>query len=776
MPRFRMAYSGELLRRAGSLQELFRVPSRGRESFAREMTHENLVWMVLVLAGTMLWLSIHLIVDGFVGPAEGVGGGAAFYGCVVSACLVVACGVLLTIAALSWPRSPAEVRGIHGTVVLLGAGSIALWAGAVAGVESQVHNLSLALGLCVLITCFILHLPAWSLAVCMGLSLSSMVAMVHLLGAQPLSTLLRNLNLAGLLAFGILASRLVYATRIRSFVNAWRSADEIRRRKSLESALMSASRRLAEWASRADGDLRLSTERFQSLVRNSPDYILTLAADHRVLFCNRPIGGTAPEALVGRCWGDFLPGPARERVRGAVDRVFRERTTMALEHEMPGGVRWRCRLVPPVFSERTEEVILIGTDITEQRAVARRERELRERLLHAERLDSLGLLAGGVAHDLNNILGPVVGLPGVIRADLEPLKACAPESVETILVDLEVIQTSAIRASKIIEDLLALGRRGNYRMEPVDLHAVVQECLASADIQAAVRERGIACPACTPPPGRTLIRGSRSHVLRAVGNVVRNAVESCRDGNGRVTLETSFLHVAEPLAAWDGRVPPGDYVELTVRDNGIGIPAEMRKRIFEPFVSNKKQSGRSGSGLGLAIVHRIVQDHGGHILVDSEEGVGTTFRLLFRFLGAVESAEEDDDGGALVGGVEHVLVVEDDPAQRATACRMLRSLGYTVSVAANGREAVRLFAEQAHAGDSPYGVVVMDMVMEEDFDGLETLGSIRRLCPTQRLVVVSGFAQSERVLSAIALGAGWLPKPYDVGELADAVRDTLDRG
>jgi CheY-like chemotaxis protein len=233
---------------------------------------------------------------------------------------------------------------------------------------------------------------------------------------------------------------------------------------------------------------------------------------------------------------------------------------------------------------------------------------------------------------------------------------------------------------------------------------------------------------------------------------------------GEVTISVTRERVSRPVAGYE-TVEPGEYVVLRVRDTGIGIEEKDLDKLFQPFYT-KKEMGRSGTGLGLTVVYGVVHDHRGAIDLQSKVDRGTEFCLYFPV--TRESAPMADVRGEC-RGEEVVLVVDDLPEQRELASRLLSSLGYQVRTAENGRQAV------AYLEENDVDIVVLDMIMEESFDGLETYRHIARMRPNQKVVIASGFSESDRVKEAQELGAGqFVRKPYTMDNIGRAIRHELD--
>jgi nitrogen-specific signal transduction histidine kinase/ActR/RegA family two-component response regulator len=397
------------------------------------------------------------------------------------------------------------------------------------------------------------------------------------------------------------------------------------------------------------------------------------------------------------------------------------------------------------------------------------ERSVQERIATAKRMNALSVLAGGVAHDLNNALAPLVALPQVMSKELEAIKAGGSD--REFKEDLATIHMSALRAAQTIKDLLALGRQGRTNREALDLNRVVQNALLNEEfyIEGAAAT-GIDLELMLHKESLG-IQGSETQIARAVSNLLRNAVEAI-EGKGTVRIRTSAVTFDEPFLAYEA-IEPGVYACITVSDTGRGILGADRDSIFEPFFSKKRLSEHSGSGLGLAIVHGVVKDHAGYVNVDSVPGVGATFSLYFPSV--AERARVGLTIPPAARGEARILVVDDDPTQLRTASRALGPVGYEVITADTGVAAYGHFAEASigPGGRSPFDLVIIDMQLSEPEDGLAVFERIRSLFPKQRGLVVSGHAPSERAERALDAGLSWLAKPYAADDLVRAVQSAL---
>jgi phosphoserine phosphatase RsbU/P len=399
-----------------------------------------------------------------------------------------------------------------------------------------------------------------------------------------------------------------------------------------------------------------------------------------------------------------------------------------------------------------------------------------ERQATAKRIHSLSVLAGGVAHDLNNVLGPLVALPDLIIEQINALLPKDETSVGELHLDISTIKTAALRATQTIKDLLTLGRQGQTQKECLELNDVVARCLTADAIRLKHAKAQIALALSSDS---LFVIASESHLTRAVTNLVRNAIEAI-DEEGRVLVETGTVEIREPMSGYE-LIDPGSYALLSVSDNGRGIVGHEIGRLFEPFFSSKRLTDQSGSGLGLAIVHAVVKEHGGFINVESKVGVGTKFTLYIPRSrdGNVRSLKASD----APRGNARILVVDDEPVQLRTCRRVLSHLGYQVDTMSSGREVIELFTKtksnevagvSSEPVASPYDLVILDMLLDEEDDGVTLFTKIQALYPLQKGIIASGHAPSQRVEQAMNNGLAWLAKPYTRAALARAVRSVLD--
>lgn len=396
------------------------------------------------------------------------------------------------------------------------------------------------------------------------------------------------------------------------------------------------------------------------------------------------------------------------------------------------------------------------------------ERSVQERLAATKRMEALSVLAGGVAHDLNNALGPLVALPDLILRDLDKLQG-DPDTLGKVSSDIEIIKSSALRAAQTIKDLLTLGRQGRTVKEDVDLNRVIKSCVAECSLRLVQDKSRYVNLVVDQSPDPITVRGSESQLARAIGNLLRNAVEAI-DTSGEIVVRTRCERVDSPLSHYE-MIPAGSYAVVTVSDDGCGIEPQYLGRVFEPFFTRKRTEESSGSGLGLAIVHGVVKEHDGFLDLGSVPGQGTTFSLYFPLARATQVVTLS--APILAPGSSRILVVDDESIQRRACQRVLTALGYQVDTLDSGARAYQVFRRALASGKSPYDLIIMDVVLGEELDGLQIFEQIQRLFPEQRAIVASGHAPSERAELAVEKGLVWLAKPYTMQSLAHAVERVL---
>ena len=420
--------------------------------------------------------------------------------------------------------------------------------------------------------------------------------------------------------------------------------------------------------------------------------------------------------------------------------------------------------------ERYSEPLIVGDkragrvwsfrDITERKMAEEERAKLQNKLQQAQKMKAVGTLAGGVAHDLNNILSGIVSYPELILLDL-PESSPMRDSIKTI-------QESGKKAAAIVQDLLTLARRGVQASEIVNLNDVISEYLISPEFNKLKTFHPLVEIETCFDSSLLNILGSPVHLSKTVMNLISNAAEATAEG-GTIKLSTENVYIDQPINGYDD-VEEGDYVVFKISDTGVGIAAEEINRIFEPFYT-KKVMGRSGTGLGMAVVWGTVKDHKGYIDVKSELEKGTTFRLYFPITRKkMPSDQKPKKLTEFKGKGESILVVDDVRDQRVIASKILSQLGYSVRLASSGEEAVNYLRNETA------DLIVLDMIMSPGIDGLETYERIISMYPSQKAIIASGFSETNRVKKAQQLGVGtYVRKPYTIEKIGMAVKAELEK-
>jgi PAS domain S-box-containing protein len=506
----------------------------------------------------------------------------------------------------------------------------------------------------------------------------------------------------------------------------------------------------------AEESLRASEERFRALIERSTDLLVVFDPEARCTFASpasQDVLGHPPAELVGTSAFDFVHPDDAAALRRMLDDLLARpelpvRITLRMRHR---GGSWRLLETVArnlVHVPTVGGMVVNARDITEQR-------ELEERFLQAQKLETVGRLAGGVAHDYNNLLTAIMG-----HAELVQEEVTGNPSVRN---GLEEILRAAERGRMLTEQLLAVARRHTVAPRVLDLNGVMTEAgrliarVLGEDVEFVVR----------PAPVLWPIEADPARLQQALLNLAVNAREAMPEG-GRFTLETANCTVGPDTGARAVDLLPGPYVCLVVSDTGQGMTPEVRAHLFEPFFTTRPTG--QGSGLGLAAVYGVVRQCGGAIEVDSQPGEGATFRLWFPRAGRPAAAGAPAPAAAPRGAGETLLVVEDDPSVRNLTVRLLRQAGFDVHSAARGDEALEL----ARRSPGRIDLLLTDVVMP-GMSGPQLADVLLRERRDLRVLFVSGYTQDTiRQGGTLGPGMAFMPKPYTPTRLVERIREMLD--
>ena len=395
-------------------------------------------------------------------------------------------------------------------------------------------------------------------------------------------------------------------------------------------------------------------------------------------------------------------------------------------------------------------------DVTDSEIALKQKVTLMEKLADAQRMESLGLMASSVAHDLNNIMAGIITYQELLLMDLgEDFKYRE---------ELMMVREAGKRAAAVVNDLLTVARGATCKKEVQDVNALISGYLNSVEFKE-ICQRYPEVKVASYLEGKLQnISCSVMHLSKSIMNLVNNAAEAIQT-KGQITLSTKNVRLTTPHQGYE-TIDPGEYVMISVEDDGPGISPLDIQQIFSPFYS-KKVMGRSGTGLGLAVVWNTVHDHGGFIDVVSGNGGGSMFALYFPVnkFGACKPTLQSPIINQYQGNGERVLVVDDQKSQREIASRFFARLGYQPLTVTSGEEAVE------YVKKTPVDLVILDMLMDPGINGCETYEQILRHVPGQKAIITSGYSNADDINRAMDLGISqFVKKPYSLHELAQALK------
>jgi len=571
---------------------------------------------------------------------------------------------------------------------------------------------------------------------------------------------IRAIGFLPLLGQGLLLGKfMLYYNTPRQF-----SEEEIRLAQMLAGNVAFAIER-----ARAIEAVQASEERFRQMAENIREVFYMSAPKAPAVLYVSP----AYEEIWGRSCATLYEQPRsfldavfpedREQVAAAHARQLQgELTQEEYRIRRPNGeIRWIWDRSFPIVNEAGEvyRVAGIAEDITARKRTEEALRQSEEQLRKAQRMEAIGRLAGGVAHDFNNMLTAIIG-----TAELAMLELHRDHPVRR---DLKEIKQTADRAANLTRQLLAFASQQIIAPGIFNLNELVTNLekmlhrLIGEDIDLVI----------TPAPDIGLVKVDAGQIEQVIVNLAVNARDAMPAG-GALALQTANFTVDQDFTAKHPELPPGEYVTLTVHDTGSGMSAEVKARLFEPFFTTKEVG--KGTGLGLATCYGIIKQNSGHIEVESEINQGSWFRLYFpRFEDEAIMPSPPNYTSAISSGTETVLLVEDEPAVREVATRMLRAQGYQVLVAANGEEAIQI--AHSHAGESIH-LLVTDVVMPR-LSGKAVADQLKTIRPDMKVLFISGYSDDTLVRHGAAESSSlnFLQKPFSPSLLAFKIRAVLDK-
>jgi two-component system, cell cycle sensor histidine kinase and response regulator CckA len=546
----------------------------------------------------------------------------------------------------------------------------------------------------------------------------------------------------------------------------WSSRQERRRRRQLNGSTRALAAETVQ-RQRAQEALAESETRYRLIFENLMDIVCLL--DEQLCFVDvspsvQALLGYTPEELIGRSVQELMPNGALERARQDAAMLFSEARPEPQTYPLVAkdGTLRHIEIVaaPMGRGEGSRGIVLVARDISPRLEAEERLHQTRAQLVQAHKMESIALLAGGVAHDFNNMLTAILGNIELAMMEVE-------EGTQ-LHGDLTEARRSAERAADLTRQLLLFSHQQALEMGSTDLSQVAQDLLKMLG-RLIGEDIRIVAELCPEPPR---ILGDAGQLQQVLMNLCLNARDAMPEG-GILTIQVDQVVLGEDDAARMLHARPGRYARLSVTDTGIGMTDDVQERIFEPFFTTKA-AGR-GTGLGLSVSYAVVRDHGGWINVYSEPEQGTTFRVY------LPACDEDAEASGLRQGTEpeaaatssgqgeRILLVEDEDDVRRFAGAALEGAGYTVFEAANVADALRLVEQH----DGYFDLVFCDMILP-DRTGIELVGELRARYPDLHVLLASGYADQRAHWGTVREeGYPYMQKPYGLTQLLAAVRETL---
>ncbi len=500
--------------------------------------------------------------------------------------------------------------------------------------------------------------------------------------------------------------------------------------------------------------VRKSEERYIDLFEHSPDMSHIVNQHGIIVSCNQTEAarlGYLKNELIGQSFLMLYPPEYHAEAQDILRDIFeRNRELMGLEEKIvaKSGEYIEVNINASIIRDEVGQPLMraVARDITEKK-------NLEAKIIHAQRIDSIGNLAGGVAHDFNNILTSILGSTAIMKRKMKRDDPWYRFS--------DIIETAARRGAGLTRQLLTFARKNNVLFRPVAVNDIIEETLRlferSIDKTISIRrdltEQVI------------IINGDDGQLQQSILNLLINARDAMPDG-GTITVQSIQKQIEED-ATGSTETRRGDFIAISIADTGIGMDKNVQQHIFEPFFTTKDQG--KGTGLGLSVVYGVVNSHSGFITVQSGPRQGSKFTMHFPILPITETLQRQIRHPKPLQGTEHILIIDDEKDVASVIGGMLESLGYHVTIVDSGRKAINLYKKKKR-----FDVVILDLNMPK-MSGKETLGRLKEIAPDIRVVISSGY--SDRAMDS----SPWreevktfLQKPYQIEELSRAMRDALD--
>ncbi len=500
--------------------------------------------------------------------------------------------------------------------------------------------------------------------------------------------------------------------------------------------------------------LRESEEKYRTVLESNPDPVVVYDVEGKVIYFNPAftrVFGWSLEERIGKKMDDFVPEENRPETRMMIDKVMVSRENFSgLESRRytKNGKIIPVSISGALYHGRDGHIISVVLnlrDISEQK-------KLEAQLQQAQKMESIGTLAGGIAHNFNNIL---MGMQGRISLILLDKNSAHPDFVH-----LKGIEDGIRSGGDLTMEILGFARSGKYEVKPTDLNAILCK---SADMFGRTKKEVTIHRKVQKD--LWIVEVDQPQIEQVLLNLYVNAWQAMT-GPGEMYLETENTtldeHFVKPY-----NVEPGRYVKMSVTDTGVGMDEAVQQRVFDPFFTTKEMS--TGTGLGLASAYGIIRSHGGLINLRSKKGKGTTFNIYLP-VSAKETVQEKEFSGEVIKGTETVLLVDDDETIAEVGQELLETLGYTVFPAMSGKEAIEIYKKNKDEID----MVLLDMIMPE-MGGSETYDRLKKINPDIKVLLFSGYSIDGLAKAILARGCdGFIQKPFSMVDMSIKLREILD--
>lgn len=497
----------------------------------------------------------------------------------------------------------------------------------------------------------------------------------------------------------------------------------------------------------AEEQLRESEERWRSLAKNTPNNVSIIDRDGVIQYINRTMPELEMDDVVGRKAYDFVEPDYHKVMREAIEYVFRTGNGTSYENQALGpgnSISWYNVQVGPVKQHgQIAFVSLVSTDNTERR-------RMEEELLKAQKLESIGVLVGGIAHELNNLLTGVIGNISLARVYEDPTEKG---------IRLAEAENTSMQIKELIQHLLVFSENEEPILQMVDAERLLRDSASFA-----MRGTGIECE-FSIPEDLWPVEVDEGQMNQAISNLVTNANQAMPEGGTvRISAQNMTMDMTSDLP-----LEPGTYIRISIEDQGIGIPKRYHEKIFDPFFTTKQ----AGSGLGLGVARSIIQKHGGHIAVQSELGSGSTFHIYLSASPEQVYISENQAEMRLVTVRGRVLVMDNEALTRELADKMLTNIGYEVTTAINGAEVVEMYRKSMKSR-KPFDAVIIDSAISGDAECKNTIQKLMEIDPAVKAIISSSYSRGPMMVKFREYGfKGAVTKPYMITELSRALHEIM---